>query len=36
MERKSMTKLYEEYVQGLVKRKWYEEWKKSWRNVLRR
>ena len=34
--RKSITELYEEYIDGLVKREWYEEWKEAWENVLRR
>ena len=36
MERKSTSVLYEEYMDGLVKCEWYEEWKKAWGNVLKR
>ena len=36
MERKSTSELYKEWKEGLVKCEWYEEWKKAWKNVLRR
>ena len=36
MKRKSMTELYEEWREEVVKYEWYEVLNKTWRNVLRR